>query len=264
MLGEFPWRVHAHDSVAVSDFVAPPRMLSREGTASEATWSLGEYITGEEIWKRFELPGSPPPAVGVFAHQPSPYARQKTQQWKIFKALVLVLLLLMLGRALTASREEVFARGYVFDPAAAVETAFVTDPFTLRAPGSIELAIDTDVHNSWVSFDLALVNAGTGTALNVAREISEYSGTDPDGAWTEGQASARILMPRIDAGEYYLRVEPEGEAGRPVSYTLRIRRDVMSLMPYGVALLLLTIGPVWTAVRASSFEGRRWQESDYS
>ena len=44
VLGEFPWRVEVEDRVDVADFVAPPFMLSREGTTSEATWSLGEYI----------------------------------------------------------------------------------------------------------------------------------------------------------------------------------------------------------------------------
>ena len=93
VLGEFPWRVEVEDRVEVADFVAPPFMLSREGTESEATWSLGEYITGEQVWKAFALPGEPPDPVGVFAHQPSPYAGKTAGYLRTFVVLALALLL---------------------------------------------------------------------------------------------------------------------------------------------------------------------------
>ena len=176
VLGEFPWRVEVEDRVEVADFVAPPFMLSREGTKSEATWSLGEYITGEQVWKAFALPGEPPDPVGVFAHQPSPYAGKTAGYLRTFAVLALALLLLLGGRALTAAREQVFAHDYAFQPRATAEAAFVTEPFTLREPGTIEFEIDTSVNNSWAYFDLALINTQTGTALNVAREVSRYSG----------------------------------------------------------------------------------------
>ncbi|MGA2215622.1 MAG: DUF4178 domain-containing protein, partial [Bryobacteraceae bacterium] len=72
VLGEFPWRVKSGDSVACQDFVAPPAMLSAESTEGEITWSRAEYMTGAQIWQAFRLSGSPPPASGVFANQPSP------------------------------------------------------------------------------------------------------------------------------------------------------------------------------------------------
>ena len=104
VLGEFPWRVEVEDKVEVADFVAPPFMLSREGTANEATWSLGEYTSGDEIWKAFALPGEPPEPVGVFAHQPSPYRARTGSYLRTFAALAALLLLLLAGRSLTATR----------------------------------------------------------------------------------------------------------------------------------------------------------------
>ena len=265
VLGEFPWRVEVHDRVDVADFVAPPFMLSREGTASEATWSLGEYTTGEQIWKAFALPGEPPDPVGVFAHQPSPYAGKTTGYVRTFVLLALALLLLLGGRALTAAREQVFAHDYAFQPRATAEAAFVTEPFTLHEPGTIQFEIDTSVNNSWAYFDLALINTQTGTALNVAREVSRYSGVDGDGSWSEGSAGTSILIPRVPAGDYYLRVDPEGDVANPnIQYRLRVRRDVVSLWPYLIALVLLGVGPAWHWSRAASFESRRWQESDHS
>ncbi len=264
VLGEFPWRVEVEDRVEVADFVAPPFMLSREGTKSEATWSLGEYTTGEQIWQAFALPGDPPDPIGVFAHQPSPYTRKTAGYLRTFAALALALLLLMAGRTLTAAREQVFAHDYAFQPRATAEAAFVTEPFTLREPGTIQFEIETSVNNSWAYFDLALIDTRTGTALNVAREVSRYSGVDGDGSWSEGSAGASILIPRVPAGEYYLRVDPEGDQTNPkIQYRLRVRRDVVSLWPYLTALFLLGVGPAWHLMRSASFENRRWQESDH-
>ena len=76
MLGEFPWQVRSGDVATVSDYVAPPLMLSAEKTPDETTWSIGEYTDGRQLWQAFRLPGEPPRPVGVFANQPSPYARQ--------------------------------------------------------------------------------------------------------------------------------------------------------------------------------------------
>jgi hypothetical protein len=264
VLGEFPWRVEVEDRVEVADFVAPPFMLSREGTKSEATWSLGEYTTGEQIWQAFKLPGEPPDPIGVFAHQPSPYAGKTGSYLRTFAVLVLALLLLLAARELTAAREQLFAEEYAFQPRATAESAFVTEPFTLREAGTIQFEIDTSVNNSWAYFDLALIDTKTGTALNVAREVSRYSGVDQDGSWSEGAATARILIPRVPAGEYYLRVDPEGDQANPnIQYRLRVRRDVVSLWPYLIALLLLGLGPAWHLIRTASFENRRWQESDH-
>src|SRR6185369_8918839 len=49
-------------------------ILSSERNAQEITWSTGEYIEGDVVWKAFGLPGRPPARIGVGAAQPSPYA----------------------------------------------------------------------------------------------------------------------------------------------------------------------------------------------
>jgi len=201
----------------------------------------------------------------VFAHQPSPYAGKTASYLRTFVALAVLLLLLLAGRSLTAAREQVFAHDYAFQPRTNAEAAFVTEPFTLHQPGTIQFEIDTALNNSWAYFDLALINTQTGTALNVAREVGRYSGVDQDGSWSEGLGRARILIPRVPAGEYYLRVDPEGDTANPnIQYRLSVRRDVVSLWPYLIALFLLGLGPAWHLLRSASFETRRWQESDYS
>jgi hypothetical protein len=263
VLGEFPWRVRVEEPVAVSDYAAAPYLLSSEGTANETTWSLGVYTDPEDIWKAFAVPGDPPRRSGVFANQPNPHKKRLAFTYRAFGLLAALLMLMFIGRQLTADREPVLSRQYVFSPDVA-ESALVTDAFALREPGTVEIALNANLRNAWLHFDLALINADSGTAWNVGRELSFYSGSDSDGPWTEGSQQGRLLLPRVPAGEYYVRVEPEGEtAGQPVTYAIHVRRDVPSLLPYGLAFLLLLVPPLVVTLRMASFEQRRLQESDY-
>ena len=68
------------------------------------------------------------------------------------------------------------------------------------------------------------------------------------------------------AGTYYLRVEPEGagQSGPPVNYSIAVRRDVPSLFLYFAVIGVLLLPPIFVTLRTASFEGRRWQESDFA
>jgi hypothetical protein len=264
VMGEFPWEIRAGDRVSFSDYVAPPRLLSAEREVDDTTWSLGTYTPGADIWRAFDLPGSAPDAQGVFANQPSPYAGQPGRIWRLFAAFAALLVLVLLYRAVFAAREPVFNGGYTFYPGSG-EASFVTPEFVIaRGPNNMAVDIETDVANTWTYFNLALIDTGTGEAFDFGEEVSYYFGRDSDGTWTEGSKRGSVMLPQVPAGRYYLRVEPETDAGlrTPVHYTIRLRRDVPIYWPYLVAFGLLAIPPVLVSIRAMAFEGRRWAESD--
>lgn len=261
VLGEFPWRVQVGETVTVEDYVAPPRMLSAEVAENEVVWSLGEYTAPERIREAFPAMRKPSSPRGIFANQPSPHSGRARSAWKLCVRLLLALLAIVLGFQIMAGREEVFRQRYSGMPGAA---SFVTPVFELKGrPSNIEIQIRTDLENAWASFNLALINAETDVAYDFGREVSYYHGVDSDGSWSEGSRNDTARIPSMRAGRYYLRVEPEMESGR-VEYELRVRRDVPSFWPFWVAAGLLLIPPVWMGVRTASFEGRRWQESDYA
>jgi hypothetical protein len=263
VLGEFPWRIRAGDRVLSSDYVAPPRLLSREEAEGDVTWSLGQYTKGRDVWRWFDLPGRPPDAKGIFANQPSPYAGTPMRLWRTFLLLAALLLVVYLARLGSAARQPVYTHSFQFTHAAG-EPSFVTDPFDLTTgPSNVAIDINTSLDNDWLYLDVALIDAEHGRAFDTGREVSYYYGRDSDGNWTEGSRTGRISFPQVPAGRYYLRVEPEGDpaARRPVSYSLTVLRDVPTRWPYGVALVLLALPPVLVTWRALKFEGRRWAES---
>lgn len=261
VLGEFPWRVRAGDTVETRDYIAPPLLLSSERTGSEITWSRGSYLTGAAVWNACGLPDAPPAASGVFANQPSPHDGRPTRYWRTFLALFGLLVCGILFRLVTADRAVVFDEQYAYSPAPGVEPAFVTEPFELPSDATLEMDLQASLNNAWLYLDLALLNTQTGTALNVGGEMELYSGSDADGPWTEGSGRTSVVVPWVPAGQYYLRVEPQGPT--PAAYRVLVRRDVVLFWPYLLAAVLLLAPPIVVSMRAASFEHSRWQESDY-
>jgi hypothetical protein len=278
VLGEFPWEVRRGDVVETADYVAPPGMLSREGTAAEESWSRGTYRAPEVIRQAFRLPTPLPEPVGVFANQPSPHVGAARRAVGIGMVLVLGWLGLLIANMTLAENRQVFRGQYRYDKALALAGAtaaddgggaYVTPEFTLGGRTSnVQLEIDSDVDQDWFYLNVALIDAERGTAREFGREVSYYSGRDSDGAWSEGSRTDRVRIGSVPPGRYYLRVEPEGgdpaRIGRAIDYTLVARRDVPNYGLYALALVALVVPMAWPALRQASFEGRRWAESDHA
>ena len=266
VLGEFPWQVRVGETNEVTDYVSPPRVLSSERSGNEVTWSMGEYIAGRDIWKAFAMPGDPPVPIGVYENQPSPFSTNTKAIWTIFGAFAIFLLIMMVGFASSARNEEAFQGAYIFDTSARGEASFVTDPFELQGRTStLELSTTTNVDNSWIYLNYALINQDTGQAYDFGREVSYYHGYDSDGSWTEGSRSDSVAIPSVPPGTYFLRVEPESDSGHgTIHYEITAKRDVPQFSFFGIALLALLVPAALITWRSINFEHLRWAESDHA
>jgi Domain of unknown function (DUF4178) len=262
VLGEFPWCAQVGDSVVCEDFVAPPSMLSSEATEGEITWSRAEYMTGSQVWQAFKLPGSPPPAYGIFANQPSPYGAKLGSSWSTWLWLNVALAALVFLFLFLSPGHVAFSDHYAYSQGVRSDSAFVTPTFQLDGRNAnVDLSIHTDLDNNWAYFNFALINDQTGQTFDFAREVSYYH--DSDGS--DGSRNNSVIVPSVPSGQYYLRVEPEMASGSPyMRYDLELRRNVPNYGFFVLAALLLLIPPVWTTFRRNSFEAARWRESDYA
>ncbi len=265
VLGEFPWQVRVGEAAEVTDYVSPPRVISSESTGGEVTWSMGEYLSGKDVWKAFRLQGSPPEPIGVYENQPSPLSAETRNIWVTFAGFLLVLVVMMIAFDLAARNQQLFTGYYKYNSNQRGEASFVTDDFEVKGHTSnVEVTTSTDLNNRWIYLNYALINEETGQAFDFGREVSYYHGYDSDGSWSEGSANDSVAIPRVPPGRYYLRVEPEGDPGYGVTYyTVTVKRDVPQYSFYAIALGALLLPAIWLTWRSLSFEHLRWAESDH-
>jgi hypothetical protein len=267
VMGEFPWQVRVGETVLAEDYIAPPGVVSAEASSDEVAWSIGTYTPGEAIWKAFQLNGTPPRAIGIYANQPSPYRGKVGSLWKTFLILLALLFAGMIANVfLSGPMRTVFTQNYRFDNAVKGEHSFVTPVFDVKGKSNVEVEIDTDLANDWAFFSMALINDDTGVAYDTGKEVTYYFGRDSDGSWTEGNRRGSLTIHQVPPGRYYLRVEPEMDDDmRPhlVNYRIKVTSGVPTFGWYILAFALLPIPAIIYSVRAFSFENRRWAESDY-
>jgi len=263
VLGEFPWEVRVGDTVMVSDYVAPPLMLSAEETPEETTWTLSEYLPGAAVWKAFGLKGDPPGARGVYANQPAPSGAPPGRLIAVAMLLLAALAAMAIVHYSSGGRT-VETRRFSYQPWGpdSAQQGQVIGPMQLGGRTSnVEIDLRASLDNSWAYFDLSLADSA-GHATEFGSEVSWYEGVEGGEHWTEGSRGASVRVPSVPAGRYWLRVEPQGE--KPYDYEVKVRRDVPFGWMYLVAALLLIVPPAFSGMRRGVFESARWAESDYA
>jgi len=254
--------VRVGETATIDDFVLPPAILSRERTPQETTWSSGEYVEGDAVWKAFGLPGTPPERVGVGAAQPSPFQPHSRRVGLLLLAFAAAAVLIQLLFLLLAQQKLVLDAAWEYDPRVPATASVESELFTVTGrPSNLVVEISSTLQQSWAYFTLTLVNEETGAARTFGREVAYYFGRDSDGAWSEGAPWDRVWLPTVPAGRYLLLVEPESP--RPVNYRVRLIRDVPRALWLWLALGVLLVPPLVFWWRQWRFEYRRWEDSDH-
>jgi len=94
VLGEFYWTISLGETADTRDYIAPPLMLSFEGSgtsvSSEMNISVGRYMPHEEVEAAFGVQDLPRPW-GVSPNQPAPPVGPLVLSWFSFVGLMLVM-----------------------------------------------------------------------------------------------------------------------------------------------------------------------------
>lgn len=301
--GEFYWKVEVGETVLSADFVSPPDLLSYELAdytegegaqriqAREAAWSLGTYITGKEVYEAFGLKADPPRPSSISPNQPNPHADSFHAMTRVGFVLFALLLVIMLGVAVTTTSETVFYRAYTSQELRQAQLAQRTAQLP-RAPGSepeaagapsdgslvifsepfeikegrhgIEVTLDARVDNSWAYVDGALVSEQTGQIAGFGLESSYYHGVDGGESWSEGGTSSSAYISPLPVGTYVLRMAILSGDAKPPEFTIKVETGQTRAIYAILAFIAICLGPLVVVIQRTVFETRRWQESMFS
>ncbi len=267
--GEFYWRVRKDDSATNFDYVCPPYMLSMESSETGFVWSHGRYLSPEEVHKMFALQKRMRPAVGVAPCQPNPHEDSARSNWKVFwVAIVLGFLLTATGllsgggKTVWTSKPQQYQTLRTFTPQE-------SEPFTIKGSGNLAFDFEGQLSQRWLFFETHLVEATTGKeATRVGMTVENFYGN--------GEPRRTVRVSGVPAGEYRLRWTIQSgttsaaekadaaKASENVGYTITLRRGVPVWGWFVLLLLVLIPIPIFESARRSSFETRRWYNSDHS
>jgi hypothetical protein len=275
-LGEFYWSITAGQQTHNTDYILPPYILSAEASADEITWSAGEHLSADEVYRAFDLETAPPVALGVGANQPNPVGRIQSL-WVLYFMFCALGALMTMVFAMTSKSTLVFRHTYPYY-ANQKERAFVTDFFDV--PGShaadLDVSIQSAINNRWASYHVSLINDQNNTALDFGIDTEYWNGVDDGEAWSEGNPIGDVVLPHVEPGRYYLRIDPESgtsgnaepfKADQPqpgnklFDFTVEARSDVTLWSLFWYSTLLLLPFPIIQSIRSWAFESRRWANS---
>lgn len=264
--GEFYWRIRIGDKAIVSDFIAPPRVLSSEKYQDELTWSEGAYLDAKEIEQAFKLEKLPP-ATGEFLNQPNPYAERykvvRRYAWLAFIAMIVMQAIALRGPGVKTALEKDFT--YVKPQAGAPAAPLISPSFDLtgsQSPAQIEASANVD--NQWLGLNAELIDEKTGQRYPADVLVQYYHGYD-DGAWSEGSQHAKKDVPAVPPGRYHLAITPETDASIPkADFHIKLKHGGVFWSNFILCTLAIWIWPIWTKLRSGMFEAKRWQQSDFT
>jgi hypothetical protein len=273
VVGEFYWKVAVGEKVDTIDYVSPPFGISKEITlqgAQEISYSHARYMQPGEVEKAFGVDKLARPA-GVGPIQPYTGARLAIP-WLIMVVLLLVTAM-VLGTMKPGSvvHEQFYdlasmpAGEWGADPTSANARVFFTQPFELTGSDNVEVRASAPLQNNWLYVGVDLVDETAGRMTSVEMPLEYYSGVDGGERWSEGKHTRTMFLSAPKKGPHVLRVEAHWEAGKtPPSLNIRIREGVFRGLHLVLALIAISIFPLFAIIRQIAFESRRWQDSSYS
>jgi hypothetical protein len=137
-----------------------------------------------------------------------------------------------------------------------------SDRFPLEGGRNIAFELSANVRNSWVYAALDLVNDATGSVVSFDKSVEYYSGSDSDGAWTEGSTTEDAVLGPVDAGTYVLRVEAQHGGLGDVDLGVVVRQGVFRWSWFFTLFGVLMVPFVVVGMHALVFRGRRWANSN--
>lgn len=275
VLGEFYWRVKVGETVNVEDYINPPAMLSREVSAQEEIWSIGEYIEADAIYAAFKPDAPLPPMIGVAPNQPDLTAQATSAAWKHAWIFIGILFVIQIASLFLSGHKLVYHNGFTLMSDKPTDK-FVTPSFEVQGGVSnLESTLEAPVDNNWIDLDIDLVNDTTGEVREFAQGVEYYHGRDSDGAWSEGAQQRSALLSGVPDGTYHMNIEttvaaPQAQKpGTPPQprvrfFEMNLKRGVVSWSAFVLSILAILAYPLTVAMKKGSFEVKRWEDSDFS
>jgi ribosomal protein S27E len=264
VIGEFNWQVSVGETWEIIDFIAPPKMLSRESSHHETAWSTSEYLPSADLVAAFKLKTALPAAVGIGMNQPNPRAENHRRVCSNFWRFLALTVFAQAIWFFVLGGSTLLDQRLVFSPQN--DEPVTTQMFRLdKGARNLVFRHDTDLDNNWLGLGLTLVEKNSGRAWVAQTDVAYWHGVDDGESWSEGDRSRELEFRDLPAGTYYFVIDPEISAEKPVAVADRVKvtRDQAAWSNFFFLLIFLVALPLFSRYRMTAFENERWKDADF-
>jgi len=246
--GELTWVARKNDRVRISEAIRPPFGLTLERTKYESEYSISEYLKAEDIYESFGISREISESFHPLKPFSAPMSKAFSKTSGIFMSLsVVTILFISIFNSGTLIREDAFS-------SRSRQINFHID----NAEHLIELDIASSVDNSWVYYDISVIDAQNEEVYSLGKEISYYHGYEGGESWTEGSREANAYFKVPKAGDYLLLFNaPENRSG--VYTRVLIKENVVRSFYFVGLFFFFLLGTVVYFIRYYSYETKLWR-----
>mgnify|MGYP006140787297 FL=1 len=259
--GFFDYKLDSNFS-KYDEYINPPYGISVEYSSNKEKYFYCEYITQKEIKKIFNVDNLPMKD-GVGLIQPFYYNLQNV--YTIFVVAIITITLLHILFYSNSQNQLIYQNSFDLDKFNNKE--IYTDVFELKGEISpLSIDISSNVDNSWVSTDFALINESTSETVYFSKDLEYYYGYSEGENWTEGSKNETFNICGVSQGKYKIMIFPNNDQTNVKDDFLNIqiywgRPDNWNL--YVSVFVFLALG-IFLYIIKNSFESKRWEDSYYS
>jgi hypothetical protein len=224
---------------------------------------LGTYFPVKEVEKAFGASNLPTPN-NVAPNQPFLH-KSIYKYW-----LMLLPILLVIGLVMTiigGTSQRVTSNSYTFPvlPNADGTQVIFSDQFELRGRRNIKVTAQaSEVDNTWLYMEGDLINDDTGLVQSFPLSVEYYHGVEDGESWSEGKPSDDSTVSAMPAGKYTMRLEAQWEKWQqPMPVVVTVEQGTTRGVNFIIALLVISIIPIFIVIWQITFESRRWSESSF-
>lgn len=269
-LGEFDWDIESDKNLNVTEYINPPLLLVQEQRGKEQHWYRGRHVEPEELATAFTLNRSSlPQREGIGAVQPAPGRQERTALMALTGIVVGLLVLVQVVLSMRSNSSVLNQTLQVMTDTTAVAApgtgrVLVSRSFVLDHQSALNIDLTATLANQWLELPVSLVNEQTGRGFEFTKNIEFYNGVEGGESWSEGSRDAYAVLSRVPAGRYHLNLYPFTERGVTPEIQVTVWQDSALFSNFLLVLALVLVYPLIQIFRLSSFERRRWENSDYS
>lgn len=243
------------------EYINPPFCLSIEHD-DKKTYYHGEHISRDRVKKIFDIDNLRT-REGIGMVQPFYY--NLTHVYTLFIIAILIITGLHIFFYSQSKEQLVYEENFNLNEVNNKE--LYTDVFQLKGPiAPLSIDIVSEVDNSWITTDFALINQETEETVYFTKDLEYYHGYSEGENWTEGSNNDEFNICGVSEGSYKIMILPNKDEtdGKNSFLHLRIywgKPDNWNL--YVTIFIFFAIGALLYFIK-NSFESRRWEDSYYS